>query len=106
MTLSRFNRLLKKVNPQLHLRHRGYGDIVGLFAKGQGNSGYIARMTKGELTTAGWREAVRSADNIMEVKQGRIKKRGRKTIIMILRNYRWLKTHKQRSMLSWGIEVA
>ena len=34
----------------------------------------------------------------------RIAKRGRKTAVNFLRNYRWITNHKQRTMLTWGIE--
>lgn len=34
----------------------------------------------------------------------RIQKRGRKTVINLLRNYRWITNHYQRTMLTFGIE--
>lgn len=104
MTLSRFNKLLKKVNPKLRVRVRGYGDIVGVFAGLSGKSGYICRMTKGELTLAGYRELIVDPTNKMQLKQGIIKKRGRKTVINLLKSWRWVKNHRQTSMLLWGIE--
>lgn len=40
----------------------------------------------------------------MTYTHGPIAKRGRKTVINLLRNYRWITNHKQKSMLTWGIE--
>lgn len=104
MTLGRFQRLLTKVNPKLRLRYRNYGDIVGLFSGKSGKSGYILRMTKGEFTLSGYREMIVDPANNMQLAQGNIKKRGRKTVVNILRNYRWIKNHHQRTMLIYGIE--
>ena len=104
MTLSKFNRLLKKIDPKLRVRQRAYGDVVGLFAGKSARSGYILRMTKGELTLAGYREMIVDPTDIFSTKKGIIKKRGRKTVINLLKNWRWIKTHQQKSMLLWGIE--
>lgn len=100
MTLSKFNKLLKLINPKLHIKQRGYGDIGGVYA---GSRGYIARVTKGELTMNGYRVAVVDPLHPMLMKQGRIQKRGRKTLINLLRNYRWIPKHEHRTMLTWGI---
>lgn len=104
MTLGRFQSLLKRINPKLRVRQRGYGDVGGLFVGLGGKSGYIARITKGDLTMKGYREAIVDPHNRMRLIEGRIKKRGRVTLVNILRNYRWAKTHQQRSMLLFGIE--
>jgi hypothetical protein len=78
--------------------------VVGLFVGYSGRSGYICRLSKGELHLNGFRHMIQDPDNKMKLKQGPIKKRGRKTVINLLRNYRWITNHKQRSMLTWGIE--
>lgn len=100
MTLRRFQQLLKKANPKLRLKVRGYGDIVGLY----GSYHYILRMTKGELHLNGHRLGLPNPDDPTKPVQGMIQKRGRKTIINILRNHRWITNHRQRTMLLWGIE--
>ena len=74
---------------------------MGLSGKG----GYICRITKGELQLNGYRVAMGNYTNITAAPQlGPIKKRGRKTIINLMRSYRWIKTHQQRSMLLYGLE--
>ena len=80
MTLSQFQRLLKKIDPKLRIRQRGKGDIVGLFA----NAAYITRLTRGELHLNGYREVIVGQDG-MTFRNGYIKKRGRKTVINKLR---------------------
>lgn len=105
MTLEKFQRLLRKIDPRLRVRRRGSGnDVVGLFVGYSGKSGYICRLSQGELHLNGYRWAVVDPDNPMKMLEGRIKKRGRKTVVNLLRNYRWVTNHKQRSMLTWGIE--
>ena len=104
MTLDKFQRLLKKVNPKLKIRQRGFGDVVGIFAGVNGRSGYIARLGKGELQLRGFRYELVNPNNPFQNLQGKIKKRGRVTLINLLQNYRWIKNHKQRSMLLWGGE--
>jgi hypothetical protein len=105
MTLKRFETLLKTINPNLRVRQRpSYGDNGGIFVKGSGTSGYISRITLGELSLAGYRHIIRDPNNLLLTQQGAIRKRGRKTLINLLRSYRWIKTHKQRSMLAWGLE--
>lgn len=95
MTLKQFERRLQKVNPLLHLKHRAFGDIVGLYA----GPNYICRLTKGELATNGYRiQRVDPQDPLSQM-TGSIKKRGRKTVINLLRNYRWVTTLRQRSYL-------
>lgn len=106
MTIAKFQKLLKKINPRLRIRQRGVGDVAGVFVGHSGKGGYICRMNKGELTMDGYRWMVRDPSNPMRYIPGRIKKRGRKTIINLLRNYRWVTNHKQRSMLTWGIEYS
>ena len=100
MTLAKFQKQLKKVNPKLTVRQRGFGDIGGIFGDGK----YIARITKGELNMRGYRHRVINKDNPTQYIDGNIKKRGRVTLVNLLRNYRWIKNHKQKSMLLWGIE--
>lgn len=100
MTLKRFQQLLKEVNPKLKLKIRGYGDIVGLY----GGYHYICRMTKGELCVNGYRIMVQDPNNPLGMKQGIIKKRGRKTIVNILHKNGWIKGYKQRSKLLWGLK--
>lgn len=105
MTISRFQKLLKIVNPKLRIRFRGPGDVGGIFAGMSGKSGYIARVTKGELQLNGFRMLIVNPNNKMElVNKGIIKKRGRKTLINLLRNWGWIKHPWQVSMLSWGID--
>lgn len=104
MTLSKFQRLLKKVNPNLRIRISGWGDKGGIFSGRFGKSGYIVRVSKGELHLMGYRSAVIDPRNPMRLIHGNIKKRGRKTLIMLLRNWGWIKNHKDVSMLLWGIE--
>lgn len=108
MTLSRFQYLLKKINPRLCIRQRGYGDVGGIFSGFTGHNGYIARITKGDIGLAGYRyqtlDRTAAKAGLIKYNQGKIQKRGRKTLIMILQNWRWIKTRKQKSMLLWGIE--
>lgn len=103
MTLAKFQRLLRKVNPKLTIRIRGREDCGGIFAGRFGKSGYIARLSKGELHLRGFRYAVVDPQNPMRLLSGKIRKRGRKTLIILLRDRRWIKNHKQVSMLLWGI---
>lgn len=102
MTLQRFQQLLSRIDPNLRLRFRAQGDVVGLFVGYSGKSGYICRLSKGELHMSGFRWAVPDEDGIL--RNGRIRKRGRKTVINLLRNYRWITNHYQRTMLTHGIE--
>ena len=104
MTLAKFQKLLKKVNPRLRVRQRRYGDLGGIFVGLSGKGGYIARITKGQLQLNGYRETRVDTENKMKLKQGPIKKRGRKTLINLLRNYRWVTTMRERSMLLWGYD--
>lgn len=103
MTLQKFQKLLTKIDPRLKLRMRGIADIAGLFIGTTGRQGYICRMTKGELHLDGYRLNFKNPDNMAEVKASVIVKRGRKTVINLLRNYRWVTKHKQRTMLTYGI---
>ena len=104
MTLQKFQRLLTKIDPRLKIRIRHVGDVAGLFVGTTGRGGYICRLTKGELHLNGYRYMVQDPDNTMRLTQGRIKKRGRKTIVQLLKNYRWITNHKQVSMLMWGLD--
>lgn len=105
MTLSRFQNLLRKIDPRLRIRSKGRGDIGGLFATRVGPCGsYIARVTKGDLAMKGYRIEVVDPQDPFRRKNSRIQKRGRVTLIQLLRKYRWIKNHKQRSMLYFGIE--
>jgi len=103
MTIKRFETLLKRVNPKLRIRQKGFGDVGGIFVGLSGKTGYIARMSKGELHMNGFRHVLVDPENPMGQKDGFIKKRGRKTLIMLMRNWRWIKTHKQKSMLMYGL---
>lgn len=100
MTLGRFQKLLKKVHPRLKLKYRGYGDIIGLY----GAHAYILRMTKGEFNFNGWRLQLPNPEDPLNPIQGRIMKRGRKTVVNILRSHRWATNHRDRTMLLYGIE--
>lgn len=100
MTLKNFARLLKEANPKLHLKVRSYGDIIGLY----GGPHYILRMTKGELHMNGYRLQRANPDDPFHPIQGNIQKRGRKTIINILRSHRWVTNHKDRSRLLYGLK--
>lgn len=104
MTLNKFQRLLRLVNPKLTIRIAGYGDVAGVFAGRFGRLGYIARMSKGELHLDGYRFQVVDPQNNMRMIDGHIRKRGRKTLIRLLRSWGWIKNHKQVSMLSWGMK--
>jgi hypothetical protein len=104
MTLQRFRELLRRIDPKLQVRVRGTGDVVGVFVGTAGKGGYICRMSKGELQLNGYRWALADPKNPFNKLNGRIKKRGRKTVINLLRNYRWVQNHYQRSMLTWGID--
>ena len=101
MTLKRFETLLQKISPKLHFRVRRTGDVVGLYA----GTSYICRLGKGEIQANGYREAIINPENKIQYIEGNIKKRGRKTIINLLRNYRWVTKVKDRSMLLYGKET-
>jgi len=101
MTLHHFQQLLKKINPNLRIRQRRSGDVVGLFVGYSGKSGYICRLSKGELHLNGFRYYYKDEDG---TPTSRIQKRGRKTVINLMRNYRWINNHYQRTMLTYGIE--
>lgn len=96
MTLGQFERQLKKISPKLRIRQRGYGDIVGLY----GGSGYICRLTKGELNMNGYKTVNMNPDT-GEQMGATITKRGRKTVLNLLRNFRWINA-RQRSQIIWG----
>jgi hypothetical protein len=104
VTLGRFEQLLKRIDPALKIRQRRYGDVAGLFVGKSGKGGYICRLSKGELNLHGYRDLIIDRDRPWDERRGNIRKRGRKTIINFLRSYRWVTNHKQRSMLSWGID--
>lgn len=100
MTLGQFNKRLKKVHPRLRLKVRSHGDVVGLY----GGHAYILRMTKGELNFNGYRLQMPNPEDPLNPIQGPIQKRGRKTIVNILRSHRWATNHKDRTMLLYGVE--
>jgi hypothetical protein len=106
MTISKFQKLLKKIHPKLIIRHRGQGDIEGIFKGVSGKGGYICRMSKGELHLNGFRYMLPDPENKMRFLQGPIQKRGRKTVINLLRNYGWVTNHKQRTMLTYGVNYS
>jgi len=98
MTTQKFERLLKKINPNLHIRKRGYGDIAGVYD----GSKYLVRLSHGELNLNGYYKIYYTSDG--SPKMGPIAKRGRKTIIEMLQKKGYIKNIKQRSMLLWGLE--
>ena len=104
MTLQRFQQLLGRIDPRLRVRRRGTGDIVGLFSGVYGRAGYICRLSQGELHLNGFRYMLPDPDGNLRMVPGPIQKRGRKTVINLLRNYRWITNHKQRTMLTLGID--
>jgi hypothetical protein len=95
MTLEDFNQRLQNVDPKLHVRVNGRGDIAGLFY----GTEYIARMTRGELNINGYRIDLIDQGQINE---GCIMKRGRKTLVKLLQG-RLPLTLKQRASLLWGL---
>lgn len=98
---------MKQVNPRLNLRVRRSKDVIGLFVGRGGRGGYICRMGKGDIPLDGYRLVfVKPEDQKINTKMSKIRKRGRKTVINFLRNYRWVTNHKQRSMLTWGIDYS
>lgn len=105
MTLEKFQRLLSRANSKLKVRMRGdwYGDCGGLFTGIFGRSGYIARMSKGELQMHGYRFQVVDPRNPMRLVNGHIQKRGRRTLVEILKNYRWL-SYIQAARVRWGLD--
>lgn len=101
MTIQKFQQLLKKIDPKLRIRIKGQGDVAGLFKGLSGKSGYICRMSKGEFHLNGYRLYFKDRDGKLT---SRIQKRGRKTLINLLRNYRWITKFKQRTMLTYGVD--
>lgn len=99
MTLHEFERRLKKINPQLHLRQRGYGDIVGIFL---GNE-YLVRMSRGEVPLNGYREKYIDPATV-QMTAGRIMKRGRMTLTRILEARGLIKGPRDRAILIWGYD--
>lgn len=102
MTRSQFQRLLNKVSPNLRLRDKGTGNVIGVFSGKKGRAGYICRMSKGEVHLNGYRLYFNTPDG----PTSRIKSRGRKTVINLLRSYRWITNHKQRTMLTYGVNYS
>jgi hypothetical protein len=101
MTLTRFQKLLKQINPKLTLRIRSRGDIVGLFVGMSGKSGYLVRLCKGELQINGYKKMVE--DDGMEFSV--IAKRGRRTIANMLKEKGWIRNHKQMTALVYGVDM-
>lgn len=104
MTIYAFEQRLKKINPKFRIRVRGYKDVAGLFVGLHGRSGYITRMTKGELQLNGYRKRFHNVANPTEWKMGNIEKRGRKHVVNTLRKFGWITKPQQVSMLMWGVE--
>jgi len=96
MTLQKFEEQLKKFNPRLRVRQRGCGDVVSVY----GGTGYICRLTKGELQMNGYRIDDFNP-NTGEVMGKHIVKRGRKTTLNLLRSWRWI-TSLERTQILWG----
>ena len=70
MTLWKFRRLLKKIDPDIRIRVAGVGDKIGIFSGRFGRSGYIMRMSKGELNLHGYRHQIIDPMKPWEKKQG------------------------------------
>jgi len=89
------------------VRQAGYGDIAGVYVKNTKQcmgSKYLCRLTKGELHLQGYRDRIVNKENPLFYKDGNIRKRGRKTVINMLRKQRWVTNQRDRSSLLWGIE--
>jgi len=95
MTRTELDRRLQLVDPKLHLRERGWGDIVGVFY----GSEYLFRIGKGEINFNGYRYIM--TDPNLNHTQGTPMKRGRKTLTRLLSRY--IKTDAQRTSLLWGL---
>lgn len=107
MTPQKLQRILTKINPKLRLRRRfdkGGGDVVGVFVGMSGKSGYLLRMNKGDVPLTGHRFKYHDPQRLGSYTYGRIQKRGRKTVVTLLKNYGWIKTQAQRSAVLWGLE--
>lgn len=104
MTLERFQFLLQKIDPSLQIRQAKHGDVAGLFVGKSGKTGYITRLTKGELLVDGYRYNYPDPQDPRKMVRGPIQKRGRRTVINLLKKYRWVTTLKQECMLLHGIE--
>lgn len=104
MTLSRFQYLLNKIDPRLRIKQSKIPNVAGLFVGLSGKSGYITRMTTGELLMDGFRYHYPDPEDPMKMVAGPIQKRGRRTVINLLKKYRWVTTVKQESMLLYGID--
>jgi len=96
MTLSQFQKNLKKVNPNLRIRSRGYGDIVGVFDGDR----FLIRMSKGEFNLNGYRKKFIRGN--LDVVYGNIQKRGRKTVTRMLQRKGYVNSIKDYRMLLWG----
>lgn len=103
MVLSRFEQLLQEANPKLHFKRRGNinnrQDVIGLY----GGPHYIMRMTNGELQKNGYRYQVVDQNNPMLLVNGNIQKRGRKHLLNVLYNHRWI-TFWDRTRILYGID--
>lgn len=95
MTLEELDARLKIIDPLLHVRYRGQGNITGVFH----GSEYVTRMDYGELNVNGFRWKYYGRD--LSVREGRIQKRGRKTLIKLLGNH--VKTLEDKASILWGI---
>lgn len=96
MTLTKFELLLKNINPRLRIRHRGNGDVAGVYLGMSPRSGYICRLTKGEIE-------LDSYNNPPPGMHRAIRKRGRMAVITQLKKHRLIKNHSQVSTLLWGL---
>lgn len=99
MILDLFERALQKIDPQLRIRQRRYGDIASLFKGTQ----YLERLTKGEFCVNGYRYSYLDPSKGFSRQWGPIQKRGRKTIVRKLEQRGIIKTMAQRASLLWGI---
>lgn len=72
-------------------------DVGGIFR----GSEYLVRITKGELNLNGYRYMF-FTDTLQRL-EGKIQKRGRKTIVKMLQAKGVVKTQKDRALLLWGV---
>jgi hypothetical protein len=98
MTLTRFQSLMQEINPLLHIRQRGKGDVVGLYLGHE----YLVRMSKGEVPLNGYRHK-RFNPYTLQYEVGNIAKRGRMTLTRILEARGVIKGPRDRAKLIWGI---
>lgn len=97
MTIDQFEVNLKKVNPRLNIKQRGYGDIVAVFD----GSKYLIRMSQGEFNLSGYRKKYIMSD--LSTEYGNIEKRGRKTVVRMLQKMNYVNNLEDYKLLLWGV---